>query len=340
MRVLAGDVGGTNARLALVELDGGPRIVAEQSARSQEIPAVVPFIAEFLAKHGARTTHACLGMAGPVVDGMVTGTNLPWQLTAGALGEALGIPHFRLINDFEAAAHGIPRLGPHQLLTLQEGQVDPHGSIALIGAGTGLGEGFLVRSGAGYRVQPSEGGHASYAPENARGWALWSYLAARHGHVSWERVVSGPGLLDCFEFVAMNRETERQAPLRAAMAREDPAAVLTRYALAGEDPLALEALDLFVDAYGAQAGNFALTVLSTGGVYVAGGIARQIAPLARRPRGGTWNASEILAGLAQRRWDRRKWDSENGGLRKRLVQRHCGRDATKKCPVLSRRSNH
>ena len=278
MKVLAGDIGGTHARLALVELEGGPRIVAEQSARSQEIQAIVPFIARFLAKQGVRTPHACLGMAGPVVDGMVTGTNLPWQLNAQELGESLGIPHFQLINDFEAAAHGIPRLGLDQILTLQEGQADPGGAIALIGAGTGLGQAFLVRSGAGYGVQPSEGGHATFAPEDARGWALCTYLAARYGHVSWERVVSGPGLVDCFEFVAEGRETERQAPLRNDMAREDPGAALTRYALAKSDPMAIEALDLFVDAYGSQAGNLALTLLATGGVYVAGGIARQIAP--------------------------------------------------------------
>jgi len=277
MKVLAGDIGGTHARLALVELDGSPRIVAEHTGRSQEIKAVAPFIAEFPAKHGFRATHACLGVAGPVLNGTVTGTNLPWLLSEHELGEVLGIPHFRLINDFEAAAYGIPSLLPHEVLTLQEGQPDPHGVIALIGAGTGLGEGFVVRAGPGYSVQPSEGGHSSFAAEDARGWALFSFLAARYGHVSWERVVSGPGLIDCFEFVAAGRESESQATLRADMARENPGAVLTRYALAGRDALAVEALDLFVDAYGAQAGNLALTVLATGGVYVAGGFARQIA---------------------------------------------------------------
>ena len=278
MRVLAGDIGGTHTRLALVELTDEARIVAEASAASRDVAALAPVVERFLSEQHERPTHACFGIAGPVLNGTVTGTNLPWTLDERELAESLEIPRLRLINDFEAAAHGISRLGSEELLTLQAGAADPGGTMAMIGAGTGLGEAFLVRSGAGYGVHPSEGGHVTFAAENSRGWALFDYLSGRYGHVSWERVVSGPGLVDCFEFVAAGRESELQAPLREAMARQDPAAVITRHALAASNPLAVEALELFIDAYGAQAGNLALTVLATGGVYVAGGITREIAP--------------------------------------------------------------
>lgn len=276
MIVLAGDIGGTNARLALVELDDGVRIVAEETRKSRSITSPVAFIREFLGRGGSPPERGCLGIAGPVVDGMVSGTNLPWVLEAAVLGREIGINGLILINDFEAAAHGLSRLSPDQLLTLQAGEPDPEGAVALIGAGTGLGQGLLVRQGTSSRVIPSEGGHSTFAAEDPRGWALYNFLAERYGTVSWERVVSGPGLVECFEFVAAGRESAAQAPVRAEFAEEDAAAVITRHALAGTDPLAAEALELFVDAYGAQAGNLALTALATGGVYVGGGIARKI----------------------------------------------------------------
>ncbi len=277
MRVLAGDIGGTHARLAIVELDHGARIIAEQTTASSEAQSPAALIDGFLTRQPERPRHACLGIAGPVVDGTVSGTNLPWVLNQRELGEALGIPDLRLINDFQAAAHAVPLLTPEDLLTLQEGVRDPRGAIALIGAGTGLGEGFLVRVGDRYSVQASEGGHSSFAPGDPRGWDFYRHLAARFGHVSWERILSGPGLVNTFEFVASGRQWSDAAALRAAMARGDAAAVISRHALEGTDPVAVEALDLFADVYGAQAGNLALTLLATGGVYVAGGIARQIA---------------------------------------------------------------
>jgi glucokinase len=301
MKVLAGDIGGTHARLALVELDGSARVLAEQTTPTRDAGSLVALVERFLAAQGERPNHAAFGIAGPVVDNEVTGTNIPWQLNAKELSESLGIPQLRLINDFQAVGHGLALLAPRDLWTLQAGHADPEGVIALIGAGTGLGEGFVVRAGDGYSVQASEGGHSSYAPEDPRGWALFNYLTERYGHVSWERVVSGPGIVDCFEFVAAGRESAQQAPLREQMAREDPAAVITRFALGGVDPLALEALELFVDAYGAQAGNLALTVLATGGVYLAGGIARQIAPqLAQGPFVAAFRRKGRMSDLLER----------------------------------------
>ena len=278
MKVLAGDIGGTNARLAIVELGSGARIIAEQTLASRAVQSPAAMIADFLAKQPSLPARACLGIAGPVVDGVVSGTNLPWVLEAHELGRALGIPALRLLNDFQAAAHALPLLGSEDLLMLQEGVRAPQGAIALIGAGTGLGEGFLVRTGDRYSVQASEGGHSSFTPTDQRGWDLFQHLAAKFGHVSWERVLSGPGLVTIFEFLAEGRRWGGSGHIREAMAQGDAAAVISRLALDGADPVAVEALDLFVDAYGAQAGNLALTVLATGGVYIAGGIARQIAP--------------------------------------------------------------
>lgn len=272
MRVLAGDIGGTNARLAIVELDRTVRIVAEQTVPSQEVKAFTPLLERFLAAAEPRPVRACLAVAGPVVDGQVSGTNLPWTVSERELSELLRIPSVRLINDFEAVGYGIGRLAEADFLILQAGAADPRGAVGLIGAGTGLGEGFLVRSGEGYSVQPSEGGHATFAVESERDWALFTYLGERYGHVSTERVISGPGLVDLYAFVG-----GRESRLHADLAGEDPAAAISRQALAGSDPRAVEALDLFVEAFGAAAGNLALTILATGGIYLAGGIARHVA---------------------------------------------------------------
>ena len=276
MKLLVADIGGTNTRFALAETAERIRIFAEQTTPSREITSLASLAADFLRGTRIHPERACFGIAGAVANGEVTTTNLPWRLSERQLGEALGIP-LRLINDFEAAAHGLLHLETGDWLALQEGTPDPEGAIALIGAGTGLGEGFLVRSGAGYSVQPSEGGHATFAPESERELALSRYLRQRHQHVSWERVVSGPGLLEIFEFLSSGQTNAELTALREAMSQGDGGPVLSRYALAHPDSLAGAALELFASAYGAQAGNLALTVLATGGVYVAGGIARELA---------------------------------------------------------------
>lgn len=274
--VLAGDIGGTNARLALAEVGTTVRVVADHEAKSQEIPDFAEFVAGFLTGTGAHPETACLAIAGPVIGDAVRGTNLPWTVEAGALEKRLGVAPVRLINDFAAIGFGIRVLRPSDLLTLQPGRPDPTGVIGIIGAGTGLGEGVVVRTGGQWTVLASEGGHATYAPVSARERELHGFLSDRYGgHVSVERVASGPGLVDTFEFLTA---TTGLAPsIREEMAREDPAAVITRHALGRTDRSACEALALFIDAYGAQAGNLALTVLASGGIYVAGGIAARIA---------------------------------------------------------------
>jgi len=278
MRVLAGDIGGTNARLAIAEVGAGaPRIVKEQRYPSGEAPGLAPIARRFLDWAGERVEHACFGIAGPVVDGECRTPNLPWTVSASALARDIGIPSTSIINDFVAAAYGVDCLGPADLVTLQEGTAAKHGPIALIGAGTGLGEGFLVWDGERYRVHASEGGHGDFAAADEAGWKLRMSLLDEWSRVSWERVLSGAGLAHLYRHLAAGGFAPERPDVRREMADSDPAAVVTKHALAGDDPISVKALDVFAAAYGAQAGNLALTVLATGGVYLAGGIAPRIA---------------------------------------------------------------
>jgi glucokinase len=277
MRVLAGDVGGTNARLAIADLGTRiPGIVKEQRYPSGESPGLAPIVRRFLDWAGEPVERACFGIAGPVVDGECRTPNLPWMVSAPELARDIGIPRTSIVNDFVAAAHGVACLGPRDLVTLQEATPAPHGTIALLGAGTGLGEGLLVWDGARYRVYPSEGGHADFAAPDEAGWRMRQSLLDEYGRVSWERILSGAGLAHLYRHLAAERFAPEQPAVQEELRRDDPAAVVTKHALAGDDPLSVRALELFVTAYGAQAGNLALTVLATGGVYVAGGIAPRI----------------------------------------------------------------
>jgi glucokinase len=274
VRVLAGDIGGTHTRLALVEIGrAAARVLMDRTVPSHSAPSLAPLIVDFLRVLPDRAERACFGIAGPVVGGMVRATNLPWTIEARTLGAAIGIPDTSLINDFEAVGYGIPLLAPQELVTLQAGEPVERGPIAVLGAGTGLGAGFLLWEAGGYRVHPSEGGHASFAAQTPRELALLAFLAKRYEHVSCERVLSGPGLVAIFESLA---------------GRVDESAAISERALAGTDPAAVEALDLFAAAFGAAAGNLALTVLATGGVYLAGGIAPQIVA---KLRDGTFMAA-------------------------------------------------
>jgi len=273
--VLAADIGGTTSRLALVELDAArPRIIDRMSAPSRRRSSLGALAREFLA--GKPTpAQACFAVAGPVIDGTVKTTNLPWVIESRALSTEIGIPRTTIINDFAAIGEALPFLTPGDLEPLQNGVPDPTGPIALIGAGTGLGQGFLFHDGDRYRVRDSEGGHATFASTTEREWRVRSFLEKRVGPVSWERVLSGSGLVAVYEC------------LSGTSSDEEPAAISAR-GLAGADPIAEEALDLFAAVYGAQAGNLALTVLATGGVYIAGGIAPK---LIEKLRDGTFMAA-------------------------------------------------
>jgi glucokinase len=277
MIVLAGDVGGTNARLAFVELDGGgARMVRRETYPSREHPGLAAIVRQFCADAGKLPERASFGIACPVVDGDCTAPNLPWTVNARALAAEIGIPRTTIINDFVAIGYGIELLGPNDLATLQEGSPTPHGSIALIGAGTGLGQGFLVWGGQHYRVLPSEGGHGDYAPRGKLQHGLLQFLSEEFGRVSWERLLSGPGIGNTYRYLRAAGVAPEQETVSAEMEREDPAVVVTRHALAGTDCLSDRTLDLFCEILGAQAGNLALTLIATGGVYIAGGIAPRI----------------------------------------------------------------
>jgi glucokinase len=212
-----------------------------------------------------------------VVNGVCRTSNLPWVVSAKGIAEASGIRRVVLLNDFAALGHGLARLQPVDVVTLQPGRDDPKGVVAVIGAGTGLGEGFVVRGRGRVRVMASEGGHADFAPHDETEWGLFEFLRARYGHVSWERVLSGNGLVDLYHYLAGRGEIAHRPDITQEMrAAKDAAAVVSRHGLEGTDPLAERALTLFAKLYGAQAANLALSVFATGGVYVAGGIAPQI----------------------------------------------------------------
>ena len=203
-------------------------------------------------------------------------TNLPWTLDADELESVLNIPRVRLINDFQSVGYGIEALQADDIVTLQAGREVPHGPRVVIGAGTGLGHGFLVWQDDHYEVIASEGGHVDFAPTNPLQDELLQYLRGRFGQVSWERVVSGSGLVNLFDFLLATNKGTETAALHATRCTEDPAAAISRFALEGKDALALQALNLFTNLYGAQTGNMALMGLASGGVYVAGGVAPKI----------------------------------------------------------------
>lgn len=284
MRVLAGDIGGTNSRFALVEADeqGVGAIECRRSYDSNDFPGVGAALEQFLEDSGARADRISLALACPVRKGACTLPNLGWSVEEGALRETLGpdAPELDLLNDLEAVGYALSVLPPQDFQELQEGTHDPEGVVALIAAGTGLGEGFLVPHDGGFRACPSEGGHAEFAPRTEIEWQLKKYLEARHGRVSTERVVSGPGLEAIYDFL---RELDGPATSEEPSGRgEERAAVIAERGMERSDATCIRALDLFVSAYGARAGDLALTTGATGGVCIAGGIAPKILPRLRK----------------------------------------------------------
>jgi len=260
-----------------------PELVTETVYSSAGFDGLESVVAGFLGQTGTEVERGCIAVAGPVEDGVYRFPNLDWEIRADGFGERVGIARVEIINDFEAVGYGIPALEPGHILTLQEGHPHSRGPLALIGAGTGLGEGYLVWEGGRYVVHASEGGHADFAPGDRTQELLLSHLRERYGHVSWERVVSGHGLTNIYEFLRDSgaAPAESDEVRRALESGEDAAEVISRYAVRGEDPLCSEALGVFVRAFGAQAGNLALTLGATGGVYVAGGIAPKILDVLR-----------------------------------------------------------
>lgn len=277
MTLLAGDVGGTKTILALV--DGGA-VVRRETYRSAAFPDLSTLVAGFLDGAAAGVGHACFGVAGPVLDDVCQATNLPWRIDARALERDLGLRRVALVNDFHALSIGITELPDSDLATLHEAPADPRGPWVVLGAGTGLGEAVIVKGPAGCEVIASEGGHTDFGPRNELEIELLRFLLRRYPRVSYERIVSGPGLAAVHEFFC-ERDPAGCTPAVRAELEADPegrAAIVSAHALAGDDPSCAQALDLFVSIYGAEAGNLALKVVARGGVYVAGGIAPKILP--------------------------------------------------------------
>jgi glucokinase len=286
MQVLAGDVGGTKTLLALVEVGaagpaGARSIELLKSVRydSRQYPGLGAICRAFAAELGQPIpARAGFGVAGPVTGGRVHTTNLPWVLEEQELARAMGIESVHLANDFHALALGIPAVKPKDLVTLNEGVRDARGPWALIGAGTGLGEAMAVLDERGHRqVLPSEGGHASFAPRDDFEIGILHFLLQRYGHVSWERVVSGDGLVNLAEAIAHVSGTPLSAQVASVIrtARDEAPATVT-FAARGGDLVCRRAVETFCTLYGAEAGNLALKALATGGVYVAGGIGPKV----------------------------------------------------------------
>ena len=277
-RLLAADVGGTKTLIAIVELQGeGFEIIRQERYESAAFPGLVAVLQAFgVGKEPVAA--ACFAVAGPVQDGVSETSNLPWVIRAKDIAEVLGLREVVLINDFAAIGWGIPHLGPADLATLQAGKRVAKGPIAYLGAGTGLGQGFMVADehDTQYRVMASEGGHGDFAARDEIELSIFEYLAQRHGHVSYERLLSGMGIVNIYRALVEELGRAESAQVRAEMDAEDPAAVVTRHALAGSDATCTETIDRFISIYGAESGNLGLRVLATGGIFVAGGIAPRL----------------------------------------------------------------
>jgi glucokinase len=259
MRLLAGDVGGTKTLLRCVEADG--TVLKTERYDSGAWRTFDALLREFLADGAAPIDSACFAVAGPVLGGRAEVTNVGWVMEEAALARAFSIPRVSLINDFYAVGVGVPLLEPDHVLSLQQGQRDRTAPIAILGAGTGLGEAMVVNIAGAYHVIPGEGGHADFSPADEEQSRLFLHLQRIYGHVSSERVVSGMGLVNIFTFLGqLPEDTEIEA------------AEIAERADAG-DPMAVRAFAMFVDAYGAEAGDVAIRTLARGGVYLAGGIA-------------------------------------------------------------------
>jgi glucokinase len=274
--ILAGDVGGTKVHLALFDfIDGNLKHLRDKQYPAKQYSGLEQIVEEFIVTE--KVTAACFGVPGPVREGRLRLTNLPWTLDSRELSASLKIDYVFLINDLQANGYGISELTAEQIYTLSDGDNRQIGNRALISAGTGLGQGFLIWDGHSYVPYPSEGGHADFAPRNEDEIDLLRFLRQKYnGRISEERVVSGQGLTNVYEFLREVRGMEEPAWLAERIAAEDPNAVITEVAMAAKSEICERALDMFVSAYGAEAGNLALKILSVGGLYIGGGIAPRI----------------------------------------------------------------
>jgi len=284
--LLAGDIGGTKTVLALLEATStGVHFLREQVFPSQAYATFDELLVAFLGRPpAANLTAACFGVAGAVVDGHSHATNLPWDLEEAALANLLGASRVKLLNDLEAAAYGMLHLAPDELAVIQAGQSsNRRGNVAVIAAGTGLGEAMLYWDGQEYQPIASEGGHADFGPSSELELDLWKYLSVKFGgHVSWERTLSGPGLHNVYEFLKERGEIPESPELSQQLQTGDPNATIAQHGIDQTDPLCVAAVALFCSIYGSEAGNMALRYVAFGGVILGGGIAPRLLPALTR----------------------------------------------------------
>jgi len=277
--ILAGDIGGTNARLAYFQPQNGHlRLVSERVFPSREHSELGEIVTKFLDDSGTRPEVACFGIAGPVHNGRVETSNLPWVIEQSHLAKQIHLPATLLINDLEAIAWGIGALDAIDLVALNHVSGPAVGNQAVIAPGTGLGEAGLFWDGARHHVFACEGGHTDFAPTDDQQIELFRYLKARFGHVSYERALSGPGLVNVYEFLRDTGSEKEQPELAAAVKTDDAAAAISHAALNNSCPIAVKALDIWITVYGAEASNLALKTMATGGLFLSGGISPKILP--------------------------------------------------------------
>lgn len=282
--ILAGDVGGTNTRLALFDAKSEKiKKLSEKTFPSREKTSLEAVITEFLSLHPGKLVRASFGIAGPVRNGRCEATNLPWVVDAKTVAKLLGLTRVGLMNDLVANAYGIPLLQSKDFVILNKGARNAQGNRAIISAGTGLGEAGMYWDGVVYRPFASEGGHADFSPRNRLEMELLDYSLSRYRRVSFERIVSGPGLVLIYQFLRDRGKGVEPPWLAEQMHHDDTAPLISRLALEGKSPLCRSALDLFVSFYGAEAGNLALKLMATGGVYLGGGIAPKIVSILKEP---------------------------------------------------------
>lgn len=278
--ILAGDLGGTKSNLGLFDVRQGKLArVASKRYASQKHSGLEEMARDFLRETGAKVTAASFGVAGPVVENNVHGSNLPWDVDGTAMARLLGLPRVRLLNDLEAAAFGIGVLEPQDIETLHAGVSTPQANRVVIAAGTGLGEGVLFWDGKQHLPMATEAGHSDFAPNTAQQAALWQYLKTRYEFVSSEKILAGSGFQRVHEF--LDASVRHPGFDNGAI---DPAPEIARRGLSGECPVCVATLDLWTEIYGSEAGNLALRTVALGGIYIAGGIVVKILPKLREGR--------------------------------------------------------
>lgn len=275
--ILAGDIGGTNARLAYFQAQNGHlHLLSERVFPSREHSELGEIVSKFLQESGTRPEVACFGIAGPVRNGRVETSNLPWVVEQSRLARQIELPATLLINDLEANAWGIGALAGDDLVSLNRAAGPASGNQAVISPGTGLGEAGMFWDGRVHRVFACEGGHTDFAPQGEVQMELLRFLQKRFDHVSYERILSGPGLVNTYEFLRDAGCAAESPAMAAALAEGDAAAAISKAALDETSPLAVKALDLWISVYGAEASNLALKVMATGGVFLGGGISPKV----------------------------------------------------------------